>query len=170
MWDSMHRGQQASIAQWQSTGLVNQGSRVQSSLEAVFCVIDFFNIWQHFGYTYIITHNGPMPSAGDRINAKEPETVKKVLGLKKLKICCQLATCSKLGGELRNEAGWFLWEQEDWTMLTVCFRSETTLHDFPGPAGLSNSVPLTSTVQRTWKCFRDWNDLFYSIYSTSWYH
>ena len=25
---------QASIAQWQSTGLVNQGSRVQSSLEA----------------------------------------------------------------------------------------------------------------------------------------
>ena len=26
--------QQASIAQWQSTGLVNQGSRVQSSLEA----------------------------------------------------------------------------------------------------------------------------------------
>ena len=28
--------QGASIAQWQSTGLVNQGSRVQSSLEAVF--------------------------------------------------------------------------------------------------------------------------------------
>ena len=27
-------GQEASIAQWQSTGLVNQGSRVQSSLEA----------------------------------------------------------------------------------------------------------------------------------------
>ena len=27
-------GQSASIAQWQSTGLVNQGSRVQSSLEA----------------------------------------------------------------------------------------------------------------------------------------
>ena len=26
--------QKASIAQWQSTGLVNQGSRVQSSLEA----------------------------------------------------------------------------------------------------------------------------------------
>ena len=26
----------ASIAQWQSTGLVNQGSRVQSSLEALF--------------------------------------------------------------------------------------------------------------------------------------
>ena len=26
---------QASIAQWQSTGLVNQGSRVQSSLEAL---------------------------------------------------------------------------------------------------------------------------------------
>ena len=27
---------EASIAQWQSTGLVNQGSRVQSSLEALF--------------------------------------------------------------------------------------------------------------------------------------
>ena len=29
---------EASIAQWQSTGLVNQGSRVQSSLEALACM------------------------------------------------------------------------------------------------------------------------------------
>ena len=35
----LKHSQKASIAQWQSTGLVNQGSRVQSSLEAVWLIL-----------------------------------------------------------------------------------------------------------------------------------
>ena len=46
----------ASIAQWQSTGLVNQGSRVQSSLEALIFFINFGSIMMlHFSIsTFII--------------------------------------------------------------------------------------------------------------------
>ena len=42
---ALHHQQEASIAQWQSTGLVNQGSRVQSSLEAV--IIIFYSKLRH---------------------------------------------------------------------------------------------------------------------------
>ena len=47
---------EASIAQWQSTGLVNQGSRVQSSLEALIFFINFGSIMMlHFSIsTFII--------------------------------------------------------------------------------------------------------------------